>query len=329
MLFVKKGIFHILLLIVSLPPALAQKPVFYLGFDQILDNREYNNTAYGYPQTIFGARINPGAFVTFNKVHQIHAGINYMYEFGGKLLGVTPQIDLYYSYQSAGTELYMGSFPRNHLVDYPLIMITDSLNYYRPNIEGAYFRFHNDWASVHGWMDWMGRVSDEVRESIQAGVEVTLKAGAFYLRGISTRGHLARTIAVDDKNHVRNEGSVIVFAGVDLSKIYNFKHLDISSGWFTNFQHEYPIGYEWNQGWLSQVDIQKGMFGMKGSWYMGEPTYLQYGDRLYSHGDYGRIDFYIDPFRNPRITSKIGWNLHWLPGDGLYHSQQLLIQINL
>jgi hypothetical protein len=325
---VKKSFFSILLLLICLIPGMAQKPGFYLGFDQILDNREFI-TDYGYSQTIFGARINPGAYITFNSVHQIHAGINYMYEYGGALLGVTPQIDLYYSYQSEQLDLFIGSFPRRGLLDYPLFMLTDSLNYYRPNIEGGSICFHNEWGSAHIWLDWTTKVSDESRESILAGVDVTLRAGIFYITGITTRGHLARTTAPDDQNHVRNDGSLMALVGLDLSELYEFERFDLSSGWISNYQHSYQTGFEWNQGWLSQMDIQKGMFGVKGSWYMGDPSMLRYGDRLYSHGDYGRIDFYIDPFRNPHITSKIGWNLHWLPGDGLYHSQQVLIQITL
>ena len=35
-----------------------------------------------------------------------------MYEFGGTLMGVTPQIDLYYSYNSENLQAYFGSFPR-------------------------------------------------------------------------------------------------------------------------------------------------------------------------------------------------------------------------
>lgn len=328
MLFVKKGFFHILFLFITLLPGLAQKPVFYLGFDHILDNREYH-TDYGYSQTIFGVRINPGAYVTFNSIHQIHAGINYMYEFGGKLLGVKPQIDLYYSYQSEKIDLFLGAFPRRDLVNYPLMVLTDTIKYYRPNMEGASIRYHNEWVSVHVWVDWINKVSNDIRESVLAGADLKLKSGAFYLKGITTRGHLARTTSADDKNHVRNEGSLLAMIGMDLAELCGIERFDLSSGRVSTFLHTYQGGYDWNHGWLSQLDIRKGMFGVMGSWYMGDPCTLTYGDRLYNHGDYGRIDFYIDPFRNPHITSKIGWNLHWLPGDGLYHSQQLLIQINL
>lgn len=189
----KRSIAHIILLLLCVLSGFAQSPRFYLGFDQILDNREYF-TDYGYHQTIFGARINTGASFTFDSTHQIHAGINYMYEYGGDLLGVTPQIDLYYSYRSDRLDLFVGSFPRRGRMDYPLLLLTDSLDYYRPNMEGASVRYNWDWGTVHGWVDWAGRETEEVRESILAGFDATLRAAVFYVSTIATRYHLARII---------------------------------------------------------------------------------------------------------------------------------------
>ena len=324
----KRSIIHIVLLSLCVIPGVAQTPRFYLGFDQILDNREYF-TDYGYPQTIFGARINTGASFSFDSVHQIHVGINYMYEYGGELLGVTPQIDLYYSYRSDRLDFFVGSFPRRELMDYPLLQLTDSLDYYRPNMEGASVRYSWGWGTVHGWVDWTGRETEEIRESILAGFDATLKAGIFYFNTMATRFHLARTTAADDSNQIRDDGSLVVMAGGDLSERVGLDRLDLSSGWVSTYLRVRPAGYNWNHGWLTQLDLRKSIFGFRGSWYMGGPSPLLYGDRLYSHGDYGRLDFYIDPFRNPRITSKIGWSLHFLPGEGILHSQQILIHINL
>jgi hypothetical protein len=307
---------------------MAQKPRFYLGFDQILDNREYF-TEYGYHQTMFGARLNTGAFFSFDTIHQIRAGINYMYEYGGEFLGVKPQIDLYYSYCTERIDLFVGSFSRRERMDYPLMLLTDSLNYYRPNMEGASVRYTWGWGTVHGWVDWTGRETEETRESILAGIDATLKTGVFYLKAISTRYHLARTTAANDNNRLRDDGALVALLGMDLSERTWFHLLDISTGMASTYLRARPGDFVWNQGWLTQLDTRKGIFGLKASWYMGDPSPLRYGDRLYSHGDYGRFDFYIDPFHNPRISSKIGWNLHWLPGDGLYHSQQLLISISL
>lgn len=89
----------------------------------------------------------------------------------GELLGVDPQVDLYYSFSRSGLKMFFGSFPRRELFDYPLMLLADSLDYYRPNIEGSSICYRWQWGSVHGWVDWTGRASEETRESILAGME--------------------------------------------------------------------------------------------------------------------------------------------------------------
>ena len=68
-------------------------------------------------------------------------------------------------------------------------------------------------------------------------------------------------------------------------------------------------------------------FGLNGVYYYGTPIQFEYGDPFYRAGNYGRLDFFIDPFSNSKIESKIGWNIHMIPGEGIHHSQQILISV--
>jgi len=307
---------------------MAQAPKFYLGFDQIFDNREYF-TPYGTHQTIFGTRVNPGASLGFDSVHSVKVGINYIFEFGGELLGVMPQLDLYYSYQTEQLKMKFGSFPRRDVMDYPLLLLTDTLNYYRPNMEGASVYYAWAWGSVHGWVDWMGRETPDTREAILGGFDARFRAGVFYLTTMATRYHLARTTDPADVNRLRDDGSLTGIIGADLSDYLVLQKLSISTAWVSTYLHARPADFVWTGGWLSQLDARYGIFGIKGNYYYGDPPPLVYGDPLYKSGNYGRIDLFVDPFKNPRISSKIGWNLHFIPGDGLYHSQQILISLQL
>jgi hypothetical protein len=324
----KRFLAHITLLFLLCQSGLAQKPKFYLGLDAIMDNREYY-TPYGTHQTIFGMRVDPGVSFTFDSLHSVHLGINYMYEFGGELLGVTPQIDLYYSYQAEQFKMKFGSFPRRDVLDYPLILLTDTLNYYRPNIEGATVFYQWEWGEVHAWVDWTGRETPETRESILAGVDATFRTRIFYLTTIATRYHLAKTTSPDDSNQIRDDGSLVGILGANLSSLTTLDELDLSTGWVSTYLYARPEDFVWTGGWLSRLTARYKIFGVKGTYYIGDAPPLAYGDPLYRSGNYGRIDLFVDPFKNPRITSKIGWNLHFLPGDGLYHSQQILISIML
>ncbi len=113
-------------------------------------------------------------------------------------------------------------------------------------------------------------------------------------------------------------------------KNFVLDELDISSGWVSTFCEGRPVrfGY-WTKGWLSQLDARYGIFGLKGTCYLGGASHLVYGDPLYRSGNYGRIDLFIVPFKNPRISSKIGWNIHMISGVGVQHSQQVLVSVML
>jgi hypothetical protein len=315
------------MLLLSLP-AKAQSPEFYIGFDGILDNRELT-TPYVKSQTIFGARINPGVSFGFDSLHSVKLGINYMYEFGGELLGIPPQIDLYYQFKSERFNVLMGSFPRKQVLDYPLLVLTDTLNYYRPNIEGASASFAWAWGDVHAWIDWTGRIAEETREAYMAGFDITMQAGPVYLTVLTTGHHLARLSDWDPENTLWDDGSILGILGADLSEKTVLDKLHISTGWVSTYAHLRGTDVVWTKGWLSQMDVRYGIFGIKGTGYLGEGPHLRNGDWLYRSGNYGRFDVFIEPFKNSRISSKIGVSMHLISGEGIQWSEQALISVYL
>jgi len=306
----------------------AQLADFYIGFDGILDNRELT-TPYVKSQTIFGARINPGVSFGFDSYHSVNLGINYMYEFGGELFGVEPQLDLYYNFKSEHFNFLVGSFPRKDLMDYPLMLLTDSLDYYRPNMEGASVSFAWEWGDAHAWIDWTGRITTETREEYLAGFDATLRARIFYLTALMTIHHLSKTAVRDPSNIIWNDDSVLGIIGADLSEKMFLDEMNISTAWVTTYSHLSSSNVVWTKGWLSQLDARYGIFGIKGTCYLGEGPHLLYGDRLYWSGNYGRIDLFMDPFNNHRVSSKIGLSLHMISGEGVQWSQQFLVSVML
>ena len=304
----------------------AQLADFYIGFDGILDNREMN-TPYVKPQTIFGARINPGVSFGFDSIHSVNRGINYMYEFGGELLGITPQLDIYYSYKSEQIKFLIGSFPRKDVLDYPFMVLTDTLYYYRPNMEGASISYAWSWGDAHTWIDWTGRRTTETREEFLAGFDATIRAGFFYLTALTSYYHLSKSEVLDPSNTVMDDGSILGIFGVDLSEKLLLDELNISTAWVSTYEREGHNDADWTKGWLSQLDARYGIFGVKGTCYLGKGPYLSYGDWLYRSGSYGRIDLFIDPFKNLPVCSKLGWSMHMISGTGIQWSQQILISV--
>ena len=304
----------------------AQLADFYIGFDGFLDNRE-TNTSYVQPQTIFGARINPGVSFGFDTIHSVNLGINYMYEFGGELLGVMPQLDLYYCYKSEQVNFFIGSFPRKNVLDYPLLMLTDTLYYYRPNMEGASISYAWSWGDAHTWIDWTGRKAIDTREEFLAGFDATIGAGFFYLTALTTYYHLSRSMTLDPSITIMDDGSILGIIGVDLSERLALDELNISTAWVSTYRRVEHGDADWTKGWLSQIDARYSIFGIKGTCYLGKGPHLLYGDGLYRSGNYGRIDLFMDPFKNLPFSSKIGWSMHMVSGEGIQWSQQILISV--
>jgi hypothetical protein len=88
--------------------------------------------------------------------------------------------------------------------------------------------------------------------------------------------------------------------------------------------------YRWYNGLYTELEAAYWLAGLKASYYFGDPPPLSLGDPLFTSGNYGRLDLFLDPFRrNPRISSKFSFNLHFLPYDGIYVSQQILINVKL
>ncbi|MEZ5069376.1 MAG: hypothetical protein R2751_00025 [Bacteroidales bacterium] len=309
-------------------PLRGQRPEWTLGFDQILDNREYFGS-FGEHQTLFGARIDPGFLVSFDSVHRIRAGVNAMFEYGGDPVALRPQPDLSYEYAGRSLEAVFGFFARRDRLAYPRFFLRDSLAYYRPNVEGALVAYRWSWGRARAWVDRMGRADETTREAILAGVDLEIRRGPALLQGLVIRHHLARSEAPDDAHGINEDGALAVFAGVDLEDRFSLDRLTLTSGYVASHRWDRPEPNVWFNGWLSEAKAARGILHAEASYYRGDPSPLRYGEPLYASGNYGRFDLFVDPFRNPRIDSRIGWSFHFLPGDGLYHSQQILISVRL
>ena len=100
------------------------------GFHGFFDNREYFNQ-YTSDQTMFGSRIYAEAGVSTDDHNHFMAGLSYLYEFGNKNDLIAPDIILYYHGNKGPLNFFFGAFPRKELIDQPLMLLTDTLSYYR------------------------------------------------------------------------------------------------------------------------------------------------------------------------------------------------------
>jgi hypothetical protein len=300
-----------------------QRPGYDISFYQIFDNREYFSE-YAFPQIIFGARLDASLVFRIDTTHSFAAGLNYLYEHGSSILSAPPQVNLYYAYDTDHLDMAFGSFPRKDRIDMPLVFLTDTLNYYRPNVEGGYIAVETNHLEAYGFVDWTGRVSETTREAFLAGMDATFSFSHFFLNPSFLMYHHARSYDPSDASPIRDNGIFSVLAGTGTGESDQFSGR-LSAGYIASYNRLRPNDVDRGRGWITNIDLRYTIFGFKGVYYFGTPIVFEYGDPFYQAGRYGRLDFFADPFRMENIDSKIGWNLHFVPGEGVHHSQQLLM----
>ncbi len=323
---IEKKIFVAYIFTILFASTHGQLKEYNFTFDQIFDNREYFSD-YAFPQTIFGARLDAEAVFHLDSTHGFAIGINYMFENGGDILGITPSVDLYYQFQGKNLKMNFGSFQRRGALDLPLYFLADTLNYYRPNIEGALINYAWSWGNILTFVDWTGRVSEANRETFLVGVDGKLGRNIFYVRPSFLMYHNARSYHPEDSVHLQDNGIMSLLLGADLSEMTFFDEMNISSGYLTSYNRFRPDPLQWGRGWVTNLALRYNIIGLKGVYYYGTPIKFEYGDPFYTSGNYGRLDLFVDPFKNKKVKAKMGWNLHFAANERIHHSQQILITV--
>lgn len=294
-------------------------------FDQVFDNREYFSD-FGYPQTIFGAGLNTRVLFEVDSINEVAVGFYYFYENGSTPLGVPPKINLYYRYKAEKLELYFGSFGRRDKLSMRRSFLNDTLHYFRPNIEGALLSYEGDHGYVRSFADWTGRVSETRRETFLIGAEGKLNLGTIYIQPAVLMYHNARSLDTATQPPLQDIGIMSATIGF-ASKLTDVGIIDVSAGVMSAYNRFRPAAITWNTGFLTNLMMQYNIFGLDAVYYIGEPVHFEYGDPFYRSGNYGRADLFVDPFRNSNIDAKLGWSFHYVGGEGIHHSQQILISV--
>lgn len=316
-----------LLLIIELP-GFSQQFEWHAGFDGFLDNREY--FSIDNPQTIFGSRIKGEVGASLAEVHRFRFGLNYLYEFGYRPDAHLPDITMYYQYDDDRINFQIGSFPRFELLEYPLALLSDTLLYYRPNIEGAYFGFRGDWGFQNIFIDWTSRQTEETHERFIFGFSGALRKRILFLDYYLMMGHFAARAIPDPDHHLRDNGGFQINLGADLSGRVFLDTLSFSAGTLVSLDRTRGVddGWQTPAGFAGQFKAFYRWFGIKGLYYRGQGHTFLYGDPFYRLKEYGRLDLFYMPFHNEKVNIKINFVLHFAAGQ-IDYSQQILVSMAL
>jgi hypothetical protein len=304
------------------------------------DNVEFGGSAYKIPQTMAGGIFTPGASITLDSVHGLHAGVSLIREFGSEK--VIDKIDpvIYYSCTRGNLEFMMGAFPRMAVVGkYPRMFFQDSLSYYRPNINGISVRYSVSKSYLSLWLDWTGRQSYTTRESFLAGMSGRYTRGMFYIQNFAYMFHLAGSSNPADIEGLHDNLLFQASAGIDLSGKTILDVLDFNAGWVAGIERERnrSKGFILRDGFLAETRIGYGIMGFFNTFYTGSGLmeyYTDHGDELY-WGDpayraatYNRSDLSLRFFRNRKVDIGLTYSLHFLERE-IYNEQLLKVKVDI
>ncbi|MBL7112868.1 MAG: hypothetical protein ISS19_13105 [Bacteroidales bacterium] len=320
---------YILFLFFLIPSVRGQQFEWQAGFDGFLDNREYYNSLQE-PQTIFGSRFSLEIGGSINQEHRLRGGLNYMYEFGGPADAWKPSPVLYYQYDKKPFTFFMGAFPRKGIIDFPLALLTDTLNYYRPNVEGTYLDIKGDWGYQDVFLDWTSRQTDTEFERFMFGFSGRVNWNMLFFKHHFLMGHFARPRILPPDFHLRDNGGFDVAIGADLSEFTFLDTLWISMGSLVSLDRTRSVddGFQTPAGFLLNAMVSWHGVGLYGTVYQGEGHTFLYGDAFYKAKQYGRLDMFWAPFKSEKVQGKIVFSLHFVEGI-TDTSQQILVSIRL
>lgn len=302
----------------------AQKLEYSLQFQGIGDNREYTKE-YAYPQTILGERTSFEIGTTLDENHQLRLGLSHLFEFGSEINEQKPKLIAYYQYRDEKKTFYFGAFPRMGLINYPLALLTDTLNYYRPNVEGLYGQYDWNWGKQSGFVDWTSRQTNTRRETFMAGISGKVQLGSLFAEDYLLLYHHAHSGIRPEGQHISDNMGLVIYLGTDLEKLIPVEKAYIKAGVLESSLRERGVTDGYITGWsfIGEFYGENKNFALHATYHQGDGHNLMYGDRFYDVSSYLRTDVVWKFINSEHVQGRFNLSFHLIEGSTLDQSQQL------
>ena len=318
-----KKLLSILLILISFS-GISQNFEYQVLFEGIGDNREYFNDL-AYPQTILGAR---GAFeigVKFDD-HRLRGGLSQLQEFGSDIDAQKPKLTLYYQFKNEQNEFLFGAFPRRDKIDFPLAMLTDTLLYYRPNIEGMFGELHWEWGHQNLLIDWISRQTDFNSEIFTAGTSGEIFVNNLFLQNYILLTHDAVPIIRAPEDQIEDYIGFALQAGIrtpEDSKFYGYIKAGVLSSSFR--QRDISSNFKNATSFFAEAKGKYKNFGIKSVLNSGGSHRFAYGDLFYRAKNYLRTDLIWYFINHKKVKGTFNYSLHAINWKELNQQQQLSV----
>lgn len=302
----------------------SQDVEYQVLFEGIGDNREFSRP-YAMPQTILGTR---GAFEIGVNIdnHGLRGGLSHLLEFGSDIDAQKPKLILYYKYTDEQKQFLFGAFPRLDKIDFPLAMLSDTLLYYRPNIEGFYGEYRWNWGHQNGFVDWVGRQTVEQREQFMAGFSGEIAHKNVFLQNYLIMFHNAHTKFNLLNQHIKDYSGFAIQAGLRTSEGAKLQ-VDFKIGVLSSFYRERSVsnGYRTATSLFAELNGRYKNCAVKSVLSSGGSHNFAFGDTYYTAKDYWRTDLIWYFINHKNIKGKFNLSMHVVNWDTLDQQQQLSV----
>ncbi len=293
-------------------------------FEGIGDNREYFS-GKAMSQTILGSR---GAFElgVESSNHRIRGGLSHLFEFGSDLNYHKPRLTLYYEYSDEKKDFLFGSFPRRGRIHFPLAMLTDTLLYYRPNIEGMLGEVHWDWGWQNGFVDWVSRQTNINRENFMAGFSGRVFHKNLFIENYMLLFHDAGPAINIPDDHIKDYLSFTLLGGIG-TRENNLLNGNIKAGVLGSSFRERSVtgGFINAFSFYSEMNGRWRNYGVKSVLHSGAGHRFAYGDLFYRLDNYWRTDVIWHFINQDKVRGWFNLSFHVIDWNDLDQQQQLTI----
>jgi hypothetical protein len=318
---------------------IGQDIVWKANVRSFFDNTEFSRSLVQIPQTMAGVHLAPEAGLSWNNKHRIFAGVDILHEYGSNKAIDYYEPVIYYEYDDRPFRFYMGAFPRRLVLDkYPRMFFQDSIQNYRPVLNGFFWEFYSGENYANMWLDWASRQTPRRHESFFMGWSGRYHWGSFYAQHLAYMFHFANKMESEITEAVHDNGLLLTSLGLDLASVTDFEVLEANLGWFIGLDRDRNINV-WNkpQGLLSELKIEYRGLGLFNTYYRGGSQQVFYGDHsnelywgdpVYRAKEYDRADFYIQFIRSSVVKLKFIYSFHLIEKQ-LYHAQAFYASFDL
>ena len=314
----------------------AQELQWKVGLNYFFDNTEYAKSKLTKDQTMTGVHFSPEIGVSWDSAHSVYVGTDLL-----KISGSLNTVDAvhpiaYYQYKTPKAIFYAGAFPRCQVLsNYFDLFFQDSINYYRPTLQGLFWQVGQSKSYFNLWLDWTGYQTAINRETFFVGISAHKDYRYLFADFQSYMYHFANTRPSNPAFNVCDNVLAHLSLGVNYSNPQGLDTLLLAVGVLAGIERDRGMenGTRTPIGAVVRCNVEYSGFGTQNMLYLGDPRmsfYEKYGAAFYWNNPFLRSNYYLESkwylnvIRNRAVQGKLSLNLHYSEGKVMYEQVFLL-----